>query len=424
MFIDTAKIHLQAGKGGDGVVSWRREAFIPAGGPDGGDGGRGGSIYLVADENVATLMDYKYQGSYKAGAGQAGMGKKQTGKSAEDLYLKVPVGTLVREAQSRLPICDFTAHGQTFLVVKGGKGGKGNTHFKNAVRQAPRFALPGQRGQELDILLEVKLIADVGLVGLPNVGKSTLLSILSNARPKIANYHFTTLEPNLGVVAVDRSSSFVLADIPGLVEGASEGAGLGDAFLRHIERTRLLVHVLDMAGSEGRDPLADFTLIQGELAAYHEALEQRVQIIFANKMDLPGAKEHLDRFRAADPLPGALILEGSAATTQGVSALKQAMWQALSRYPKTHESLAEDVVDLSQFFKRDEGISVRRKGHVIEVRGEPVQDLSRRLIMEDEDSIRYFELTLEKMGVMDRIRSLDPTEADSIDIEGFEFDWL
>lgn len=424
MFIDKASIQLKAGRGGDGAVSWRREAFIPSGGPDGGDGGRGGSIYFVADNNVATLLDFKYKRSYKAESGMNGMGKKMAGKSGQDLYLKVPVGTIIREKESLLPIADLTHHGQEFLAVKGGKGGKGNTHFKNSVRQAPRFAIPGQHGQELDVILEVKLIADVGLVGLPNVGKSTILSILSNAKPKIANYHFTTLSPNLGVVNMDRESSFVLADIPGLVEGASDGAGLGDDFLRHIERTRLLVHVLDISGSEGRDPYQDFLLIQEELESYNEALPDRVQIIVANKMDLPGAEEGLALFKEFLGETEAKIIPLSAATTKGIKELKYAIADALKDLPKNLASFDEELVDVGQFFKRDERIKVERRGEVISVTGEPMRDLVRRLIITDEGSVRFFERTLEDMGVMDQIREKNPSENDTIDIEGFQFDWL
>lgn len=424
MFIDKASIQLKAGRGGDGAISWRREAFIPSGGPDGGDGGRGGSIYFMADNNVATLLDFKYKRTYKAESGMNGMGKKMAGKSGQDLYLKVPVGTVIREKESLLPIADLTEDGETFLAVKGGRGGKGNTHFKNSVRQAPRFAIPGQHGQELGVVLEVKLIADVGLVGLPNVGKSTILSILSNARPKIANYHFTTLSPNLGVVDIDHDLSFVLADIPGLVEGASSGAGLGDDFLRHIERTRVLVHVLDMAGSEGRDPYQDYLLIQEELASYNEALPDRVKIIVANKMDLPGGEEGLTRFKEEIGETSARILPLSAATTQGIKELKYAIADALKDLPRTLASFDEDLVDVNQFFKRDEGITVERKEDTIFVTGEPVKDLVRRLIITDEGSVRFFERRLEDMGVMDQIREKNPTENDTIDVEGFQFDWL
>lgn len=448
MFIDQVTIEVRAGHGGDGAISWRREKYVPNGGPDGGDGGRGGSILLEADKDVNTLLDFKYHPIYKASSGEPGRGQQQFGKSGEDLILKVPVGTVVREAESKLPIADLREDGQRFVVVKGGYGGKGNVHFKSSIRQAPRFAKPGGMGQQLKIILEVKLIADVGLVGLPNVGKSTILSILTRAKPKIANYHFTTIEPNLGAVDMGEGRSFVIADIPGLIEGAHAGAGLGHDFLRHIERTRVIAHVLDMSGSEGRDPVHDFDLIQQELAAYHEALPKKLRVIVANKMDLPGAEEHLANFRQAmaerglavrvaeekpqqpaDPwqekVPSPIILVPlSAATTKGMDVLRRVLWQEISQIPKTLLTCEEEIVPVERFFQRDTAITVRREGHTIFVQGESVANLAKKLIITDGASIQFFERSLEQMGVMDRIRALDPDEDDVINIEGFEFDWL
>lgn len=448
MFIDQVTIEVRAGHGGDGAISWRREKFVPDGGPDGGDGGRGGSILLEADKDVNTLLDFKYHPIYKAPSGEPGRGQQQFGKSGEDVILKVPVGTVVREAESGLPIADLREDGQRFVVVKGGFGGKGNVHFKSSIRQAPRFAKPGGMGQQLKIILEVKLIADVGLVGLPNVGKSTILSILTRAKPKIANYHFTTIEPNLGAVDMGEGRSFIIADIPGLIEGAHAGAGLGHDFLRHIERTRVIAHVLDMSGSEGRDPVQDFDLIQQELTAYHEALPKKLRVIVANKMDLPGAEENLARFReamadrgfvvraagekpeqSADPwqeeTTNAIVLVPlSAATTKGMDVLRRVLWQEISEIPKTLLTCEEEIVPVEQFFQRDTAITVRREGHTIFVQGQPIVNLAKKLIITDGSSIQFFERSLEQMGVMDRVRALDPDEEDVINIEGFEFDWL
>lgn len=422
MFMDQAKIHLSAGNGGDGAIAWRREKYEPSGGPDGGDGGDGGSIFIEADEGVQTLLDYKYQRRYKAASGEPGRKKKQYGKKGEDLVLKVPVGTVVREANSRLPLFDLIEHGQRVCVVKGGRGGKGNVHFKSSIRQAPRFAQPGGIGQSLDIQLELKLIADVGLVGLPNVGKSTILSILSNAKPKIANYHFTTLSPNLGVVRLSEGRSYILADIPGLIEGAGEGAGLGHDFLRHIERTRALAHVLDMSGSEGRDPLEDFVLIQEELATYHPELPDRVKVVIANKMDLEGAAENKARFIAK--YPDLLVLETAALLGDGMENLQYTLEEILEGTKREYETLDEALVSVDQFFVKDPSIQVYRRGRTIHVEGEPVRTLLRKIIMDDEDSIRFFERSLETMGIMDRIRELEPTEEDTIAVEDFVFDWL
>ena len=427
MFIDRAKLKLKAGRGGDGAISWRREKFVPAGGPDGGDGGRGGSIYFIADPNIRTLLDYKYQGSYKAESGEPGRGKKMFGKAGEDLYLKVPIGTIIREAKTGLALCDMVEKGQTFLIVKGGRGGKGNVHFKTSTRQAPRFAIPGGLGQELSVILELKLIADVGLVGLPNVGKSTILSIYSNAKPKIANYHFTTLEPNLGVVDCGEGRSFTIADIPGLIEGAGQGAGLGDEFLKHIERTRLLVHVVDISGSEGRDPWQDFLTIQKELGVYNKDLPKKLAMIAANKTDIAQGSDNIDNFMKnlkGSEYKDIPVYEISAATTYGMEDMKYKILEKLKDLPISYESLDEEIVDLEQFFKKDDSITVTRKGNVIIANGDPLKELTRRLIITDGDSVSNFERRLEEMGVMDRILSFEPDEDDTIDIEGFNFDWL
>ena len=297
MFIDVAKIKIKAGNGGDGAIAWRREKFEPAGGPAGGDGGDGGSVYIVADSGLHTLMDYRYKREYKAEKGQNGMSKNMFGKKGEDILLKVPVGTLVKESSSGAVIVDLKKADEKFLLAKGGRGGRGNSRFTSSTRQAPTFAEPGNKGEEISITLELKLLADVGLVGFPNVGKSTLLSVVSAAKPKIANYHFTTLNPNLGVVSLGEEMSFVIADIPGLIEGASEGLGLGDEFLKHVERTKILIHVIDASGSEGRDPIDDFYKINKELESYNPKLAEKTQIIFANKTDLLADEENIEKIK-------------------------------------------------------------------------------------------------------------------------------
>ena len=322
MFVDIAKINLKAGKGGDGAVAFRREKYEPAGGPYGGDGGTGGNIILKSDEGIRTLMDFRYNRYYKAENGENGKTKKQFGKNGKDLVLRLPVGTLVKDANTDKVIVDIKEQNQEFIIAKGGKGGRGNAKFATATRQAPRFAEPGGLGEELEIILELKLLADVGLVGFPNVGKSTILSIVSEARPKIANYHFTTLKPNLGVVKIENEKSFVIADIPGLIEGAHEGVGLGHDFLRHVERTKVLVHVLDTSGMEGRNPIEDFYKINEELLKYNPKLAEKPQIIAANKMDILGANEWLEKIRKEFENKVYEIYPISAATGEGINQLK------------------------------------------------------------------------------------------------------
>lgn len=423
MFLDIVKINLKSGDGGDGAIAWRREKFEPSGGPAGGDGGNGGSIILIADNNVQTLMDFKFKRHYRAESGQAGRNKKQYGKKADDLYLKVPVGTLVREANSNRIICDLTENGQEFVVAKGGRGGRGNAKFSNSTRQAPRFAEPGEKGQEIDVILEVKLIADVGLIGLPNVGKSSLLSILSDAKPKIANYHFTTLSPNLGVVKVDLENSYVIADIPGLIDGASQGVGLGHEFLRHVERTRLLCHVIDMSGSEGRDPIDDFEVIMNEMLAYNEKLAEKQMIIVANKMDIEGAEENLKHFK--EKYGKYDIYETSAALNKGVKEVKYALFEKLKTIEKVYDSFDDkDYVDLEKLFEKDTEIRVYKRDDTYFVEGDPIEELLRRTNFEDYESIMYFEKTLENMGVMDRVRDLGVGDGDIVNIGGFEMEYL
>lgn len=423
MFLDIAKITLRSGQGGDGAIAWRREKFEPDGGPAGGDGGDGGSIILKADSNVQTLLDFKYKRHYFAQNGEPGRNKNQYGKKGEDMIIHVPEGTIVREANSNKIIVDLVEDGQEFLIAKGGKGGKGNAKFANSIRQAPRFAEPGEPSQEIEVILEVKLIADVGLIGLPNVGKSSLLSILSDAKPKIANYHFTTLSPNLGVVKIDFQNSYIIADIPGIIENASEGVGLGLQFLRHVERTRLLVHVLDMAGSEGRDPIEDFNVIMNELSKYSEKLKEKDLFVVANKMDIEGAKDNLEIFKLN--FPELEVIETSAATTEGVEKLKYHIFEKLNNIKKEYHSFDEgEILDLESFFKVDRTINVYKDGDIFVVEGYPIEELIRKTNFDDFESLSHFESVLDKMGVMDRLEELGIIDGDTIDVNGVEIEYF
>lgn len=423
MFLDTAKITLRSGAGGNGAIAWRREKFEPDGGPAGGDGGNGGSVILIADPNVQTLMDFKYKRHFFAENGEPGRNKNRYGKKGEDLIIKVPVGTIVREAQSSKIICDLVDEYEEFKILQGGKGGKGNSKFVNSIRQAPKFAEPGEQSKEIDVILEVKLIADVGLIGLPNVGKSSLLSILSDAKPKIANYHFTTLTPNLGVVKIDIENSYVIADIPGVIEGASEGVGLGLQFLKHIERTRLLVHVLDMAGSEGRDPIHDFNIIMNELSSYSDKLAEKDLFVVANKMDLVGAKENLELFKLN--FPELNIIETSAATIKGTEELKFYIYERLKNIKKEYQSLDDaERLDLTTFFKVDRTINVFKDNDIYVVEGNPIDELIRKTNFSDFESLSHFESVLRKMGVMHRLEEMGITDGDTINVGGLDIEYF
>lgn len=418
MFIDIAKISVKAGKGGNGAVAWRREKYEPSGGPYGGDGGKGGSIILVADENIRTLLDFRYKRSYKGQNGEDGKTKKQFGKDGEDIVLKVPVGTLVKDAVSSGVIVDLREHGKTFVIAKGGRGGRGNAKFATPTRQAPSFAEPGRKGEEREITLELKLLADVGLVGFPNVGKSTLLSILSAARPKIANYHFTTLQPNLGVVQVAFEKSFLMADIPGLIEGASEGVGLGHAFLKHIERTRVIVHIIDGAGSEGRNPVEDYDKIREELEKYNPALAKKPEIIVLNKTDLPSFEDH--REMIASKFKGREIYYISAATGEGVETLKYAMWNLLENTEYEHKTYDEEYVPVEV---QEEKVVVEKIDGKYIVRGSYIERLLESTYFDDADSLRYFQESLRKVGVVDELERLGIEEGEDVSICGFDFEF-
>ncbi len=426
MFIDKAKIHLKAGKGGDGAVAFRREAHVPAGGPAGGDGGKGGDIIFQVDEGMRTLMDFRYRRHYNAANGENGKGKNMYGKDGEDLLLKVPPGTIIREETTGNIIADLISHNDMVVAARGGKGGKGNTYFKTSTRQAPRFATAGEHGQELTVILELKLIADVGLIGFPNVGKSTLLSVVTSARPKIADYHFTTLTPNLGVVRTKYGDSFVLADIPGLIEGAHEGTGLGHEFLRHVERTKLLIHVVDVAGLEGRDPLEDFEKINQELHLYNEQLLEKPQVVAANKIDIPGSNDNFKKLKSALKEQGIEVFPISAVTNQGLDELLN----YVSKRLKELETLYGDtVIKEKKIYKYEEPedkhhFTVHVKDGVYIVEGRFIERLINSINFDDLDSLSYFQKVLEDRGVIDKLKELGVSEGDLVKIYGIEFEYF
>lgn len=419
MFIDKANIHIRGGKGGNGIVAWRREKFEPSGGPYGGDGGRGGSIILRADEGIRTLMDFRYKRKYLGQNGEDGRTKKQFGKSGEDIIVKVPVGTIVKDEATGKVIVDLKEKDQEFIIAKGGRGGRGNAKFATATRQAPGFAEPGTKGKERDIILELKLLADVGLVGFPNVGKSTFLSMVSAAKPKIANYHFTTLKPNLGVVRVADEKSFVMADIPGIIEGASEGIGLGHEFLRHIERTRVLVHIIDVSGIEGRDPVEDYYTIREELLEYNPKLKDKPEIIVGNKMDIPGAEEGFQKLK--DEFKDKEIYSLSAATSKGVEEFKYAIWSVLENTEIEYESFDDEMYE--EVIEKVEVI-VKKEDEVYMVEGKGIDYLLDSIYFDDVDSLRHFQETLRQMGIIERLEKLGIEEGETVVIGGYEFEFF
>ncbi|WP_297281119.1 GTPase ObgE [uncultured Anaerococcus sp.] len=424
--IDYAKINLKAGDGGNGAVAWRREKYEPTGGPAGGDGGDGGSIIIKATRNLSTLDDFKYKTKYKAQNGEAGGKSKKFGKKGEDLLLNVPVGTILRESESNTIIKDFKIDGEEFIIAKGGKGGRGNVHFKNSIRQAPRFAENGKKGQEIDLILELKVLADIGLVGLPNVGKSTLISVITSAKPKIANYHFTTLDPNLGVVNIDKERSFIVADIPGLIEGANEGQGLGHDFLRHIERCRVLVHLIDISGIEGRDPIEDFKLINEELKLYNDKLAQKPMIVALNKIDLDfndNASKFIDEFN-----DDYKIYKISAATTDGIKDLLDASYNLLLESEESKYGLMEEVSDdfLEKYYNKkvEYDLEFTKENEIYVVYGKRIDNLLERVNLEDYDSRMYFEQTLREMEVFDKLKEMGVEEGDSVAVGDIVFEYF
>ncbi len=423
MFIDRAKIHIKAGDGGDGKVSFHREKYIAAGGPDGGDGGKGGDVVLLVDEGLRTLIDFKYKKKYFADNGEPGGPSNRSGKGGGDLTIKVPPGTLVKDEGTGRILADMTKPGQTVVIAKGGKGGAGNQHFATATRQVPSFARAGDQGEEYHVELELKTIADVGLVGFPNAGKSTILSMVSAATPKIADYPFTTLEPNLGVVSLDGGNSFVLADIPGLIEGAHEGVGLGFEFLRHVERTRLLLHVVDIAGVDGRDPLSDFDTINAELKQYNPKLAERPQVVAANKVDLPEGRENLEGFTKAIEEKGYRVFPISAATNKGVKELMYYVAEQLRELPEA-VPLTEETGEVVYTAEEEEPFSVRREGNVYIVEGSWIRKVVGSTNFNIYESIQYFQRSLKSRGVIDALEKLGINEGDTVKIYDIEFEYI
>ena len=419
-FVDRAKIVIKSGDGGDGCSSFHREKFVQRGGPDGGDGGNGGNVVLYADAGMNTLLDFKFARFYRAQNGESGRSKLQRGKNGDDLVIKVPVGTIVKDISSGKIIADMNVSGKTRIVLHGGRGGKGNARFATPTKQSPKFSQPGQKTLEHEIELELKTIADVGLIGLPNVGKSTILSVLTNAKPKIANYHFTTLTPNLGVVK-RYDSSFVLADIPGLIEGAADGAGLGHDFLRHIERTRMLVHVLDISGSEGRNPFDDYRRINSELEKYSKRLAQLPQIIAANKMDITGADENLELLKKEVENDGVKVFPVSAAAVKGFDALLDEIIKTLAALPKVYEFEEEDMPERTKY---EPGFEIAMDGDVFVVSGGSVDYILDTTYADDEISMRRFQQYLIKEGIIDALRKKGANETSTVRMGEWEFDFI
>lgn len=415
-FVDRAQIKMKAGNGGNGCISFHREKYVQNGGPDGGDGGKGGDVILFADPNMHTLLDFRFHSKFYAENGQDGMARLCVGKSGEDLVVKVPVGTIVREKESGLLVADMSVPNKTKVILHGGKGGFGNNHFKSPTRQAPNFAKPGVKTTERLFELELKTIADVGLVGYPSVGKSTILSVTTKARPKIAAYHFTTLTPNLGICLV-KDKSFAIADIPGLIENASEGAGLGFSFLRHIERTRLILHVIDVSGMEGRDPVEDYRVIMRELERYGD-LSRLPMIVVANKMDLPEAEENFARLKEeVYPKP---IFAVSAATRQGFDELMKHVAETLDTLPPilsfTEEEIEERVVY--------EEVEIEKDGDVFVVKGSSAENLIDAVNFQDYESLRWFQRTLRTSGILDKLKEAGCEEGDLVRMKDMEFEMV
>ncbi len=422
MFVDKAIIEVRAGNGGNGAVSFHREKYVAAGGPDGGDGGRGGNIVFTVDTGLNTLSDFRYKRKYAAGHGENGGKKKCFGKTGEDLIIPVPEGTLIYDDETGRLMADMSAD-KPFIAAKGGRGGWGNAHFATPTRQVPRFAKPGVPGEALRLRLELKLLADVGLVGFPNVGKSSLISVVSEAKPEIANYHFTTLTPVLGVVRVGERNSFVMADIPGIIEGAAEGVGLGHEFLRHIERCRLLVHVVDVAGSEGRDPVADFDAIQSELSAFSETLASRPMLVAGNKCDL-ATDEQLAAFEAEMQKRGLPYFPMMAAIAHGTDPLMKACAEALSKLPPVTRFEAEEIVlpDADSF--KDRSVQIRREDDIFFVEAPWLLQIMRGVNFDDSESLQYFERVLRSSGVIDALEKAGVEEGDTVSIYDFEFEFI
>lgn len=417
MFVDKVKIYIKAGNGGDGHVSFHREKYVINGGPDGGDGGNGGSIIFIARDNMHTLLDFRFKKHFRAVNGTPGLPKNCRGKNAENLIIEVPLGTVIKEADSGKIIADMHEANKEKVVLWGGRGGKGNARFATPTRQAPKFATPGVKTEEHAVVLELKTIADIGLVGFPNVGKSTLLSVVTRAKPKIANYHFTTLSPNIGILSVF-GDSYAVADIPGLIEGAKDGVGLGHDFLRHIERTRMLLHVVDVSGCEGRDPLEDYYTIKRELEEFNSTLASRPTIVVCNKMDLPDSQTNFDRIK--NELEGVAVIPISAATGSGIDELLKATHDMLQTLPSPVVFEEEEVL----LDTRESDYTVEKKGDVFIVEGTMVEDIFSRVYPKDPDSMRYFQRLLIKTGIIDKLKKQGATDGSPVRMGGVEFDFV
>ena len=422
MFTDYVKIIVKSGDGGNGAVSFRREKYVAAGGPDGGDGGKGGDVYFFVDPDSNTLVDFRFKKKFKAENGKNGEGSHRYGKSGEDLHIGVPIGTIIKDSTTGAILADLSNKGQEEMIIPGGRGGKGNSHFATSTRQAPRFSQDGEKGIEKELILELKLLADVGLLGFPNVGKSTFLSRTTSATPKIANYHFTTLEPNLGVVKSNYGDSFVVADIPGIIEGASEGTGLGLEFLRHIERTRLLLHVIDVSGVEGRNPVEDFKVINEELKKYSEKLSKRKQIIVANKIDSMQDKslyEELEKMAKKEKIE---IYKISAVTGEGIEELIKHIVEVLKTLPK--EDIVEVTSDRKLYTLEEEvPFTITKEDGIFVVDGPGVQKIMRRVNLEDNESYYYFQKCLDELGVNQALKEAGVKEGDTVKIVDWELEW-
>ncbi|MFK7694232.1 GTPase ObgE [Paenibacillus sp. HJGM_3] len=430
MFLDKAKIYVKGGDGGDGIVAFRRELYVPMGGPAGGDGGDGGDVIFRVDEGLRTLIDFRYQKHFKATRGEKGRNKSQNGANADDMIVRVPPGTVVIDDDTQAIIADLVRHGQEVIVAKGGRGGRGNIRFATSNNPAPEIAENGEEGEERWIVLELKVMADVGLVGFPSVGKSTLLSVVSAAQPKIGAYHFTTITPNLGVVDVGDGRSFVMADLPGLIEGAHEGVGLGHEFLRHVERTRLILHVVDMAGTEGRDPYEDWLLINEELRLYNEKLADRPQIVIANKMDLPDAEPYLEMFkqRLAEDGREVEIMPISAVTKKGVQEVLYRAADVLATIPET--PLVEEIADLSErkIYKlsedEDREFTIRRENNTFIVESPGIEKMIKRMNLNSYEAVLRLARVLRKLGIDNALRKKGAEDGHLVRIGDYEFEFV
>lgn len=428
MFADRAKIFIRSGKGGDGHVSFRRELFVPAGGPDGGDGGKGGDIIFEVDKGMTTLADYRHRGKFCAQDGEQGGKKRCHGKNGSDLVLKVPEGTIIKEAESEKVIADMSGENSRQVILKGGRGGQGNMHYATATMQAPKYAQPGQSAQELWVKLELKVIADVGLVGFPNVGKSTLLSRVTNARPKIANYHFTTLNPNLGVVDLEGGKGFVIADIPGLIEGASEGVGLGHEFLRHIERTRVIIHMVDAASTEGRDPIDDINKINEELRAYNPEIAQRPQVIAANKIDAiyAGDEDPVQRIREEFEPKGIKVFAISAVSGKGLKELLYCVREILDTLPQEPVIFEQEYFPEEEAFRNDLPYTVEKSAeeeNTYIVEGPKIEKMLGYTNLDSEKGFAFFQKFLKETGILEELENAGIQEGDTVRMYGLVFDY-